>query len=384
MQEKLLQLLAEKGQSIWLDNISRSMLKSGDLQQLLEAGLRGLTSNPTIFEKAVCSSSSYDEQIRILLQQGKTVFEIYDALTIDDVQKAADIFLPVYEQSGGLDGYVSLEVNPTLAYKAKETIAEAQRLHKAVSRPNLMLKVPATSEGCLAIEALIACGVNINATLIFSLEQYIRTASAYIKGLRRYIESGGSAASLRSVASVFVSRIDNKVDKQLQELLAVETDRQKKAALEKLQGKAAVANSQVIYAAYRKIFAGADFSELENKGAHPQRVLWGSTSTKNPAYSDIKYVQELIAPDTVNTVPEKTLAAFLDHGAARIALSEDAAAAEAVIKALEENGIEVNAVCRQLLTDGVAAFEKSFHGLLAAIEQKAKQVFEQTTGELNR
>jgi transaldolase len=357
--------LGEFGQSIWFDYISRSLLRSGRLDELIRVGVTGMTSNPTIFDQAINSGSDYDAQIRELKKAGKSVFEIYDDITIKDIQAAADIFKPIYERSKGLDGYVSLEINPQLAYKTQETIEEGKRLAKKVNRPNVMFKVPATEAGYEAITALLAQGINVNVTLIFSLEQYEKTAASYLAGIKGLLKNKGAARQVRSVASVFVSRIDTAVDALLDKLAE-----NKEAA--RLKGKAAKANANLIYCSYAHIFAGDEFKELEKKGASIQRVLWGSTGTKNPAYSDIKYVAELIGKDTVNTVPEKTLEAFLDHGVVKGTCSAEVDEGQEVIDALQKLGIAINDICAQLLTDGVVAFERSFLSLLAAIEKKAK------------
>jgi len=365
MSKTTIEQLGEFGQSIWFDYISRSLLRSGRLNELIGLGVTGMTSNPTIFDQAINSGSDYDEQIRELKRAGKSIFEIYDDITIQDIQAAADAFRPIYERTTGLDGYVSLEINPQLAYKTKETIEEGKRLAKKVNRPNVMFKVPATEAGYAAITALLAQGINVNITLIFSLEQYEKTAASYLAGIKELLKNKGAAHEVRSVASVFVSRVDTAVDALLDKLPAA-----KVAA--SLKGKAAKANASLIYCAYARLFAGDEFKQLEKQGASMQRVLWGSTGTKNPAYSDIKYVAELIGKDTVNTVPEKTLEAFLDHGVVEETCSADADEPQQVIAALKKLGIDVDDICEQLLTDGVVAFERSFLSLLAAIEKKAK------------
>jgi transaldolase len=357
--------LGELRQSIWLDYISRSLLRSGRLNELIRMGVTGMTSNPTIFDQAINSGNEYDEQIRELKKAGKSVFEIYDDITIKDIQAAADMFKPIYERTKGLDGYVSLEINPQLAYKTEETIEEGKRLAKKVNRPNAMFKVPATEAGYEAIQALLAAGSNVNVTLIFSLGQYQKTAAAYLAGIKALLKNKGAARQVRSVASVFVSRIDTAVDALLDKLPDAK-------AAASLKGKAATANSNMIYCTYANIFAGDEFKRLEKQGATVQRVLWGSTGTKNPAYNDIKYVAELIGKDTVNTVPEKTLEAFLDHGVVKESCTADADEPQQVIKALQKLGIDIDDICAHLLTDGVVAFEKSFLSLLAAIEKKAK------------
>ena len=367
MAKTTIQKLDEFGQSIWLDNINRSMIKTGKLKEMLQEGLLGMTSNPTIFDKAI-SSAEYDEKIKELCVSGKSGFEIYDDLTVKDVQDAADIFKTVYEKTNGLDGYVSLEVNPKLALKKAETIEEAKRLHKKVNRPNVMLKIPATTEGFGAIEELVGQGINVNATLIFSLEQYKGTAQAYLRGIKKFAGKQGDLTKVRSVASVFVSRVVNIVDKLIDERMAGGGS----GSLQSLKGKAAVANSKRIFDEYTGIFSGHGFAELKKKGANPQRALWASTSTKNPAYSDIKYVTELTGKNTVNTLPDKTYAAFMDHGTVKDSLASGSKDANDAIEGLKKEGINVDSVCKKLLDDGVKAFEKSFESLLNTIETKTK------------
>ena len=365
--------LAQFGQSIWLDNINRNMLDSGQLKNMIEQGLLGMTSNPTIFEKAISSSVDYDTKIEELCHRGKSTFEIYDDLTVGDIQDAADMFLPVYQSTKGLDGYVSLEINPKLAYKTKETIEEGKRLYDKVNRSNVMFKVPATTEGFPAIEEFLACGININITLIFSLQQYINTAAAYARGVKRFIKSGGDASKVRSVASVFISRIDTAVDKMLDSLL-VKASSSQEEKINSLKGKAAVANTQLIYGRFLEISSSSEFEKLKHKGANIQRVLWGSTSTKNPAYSDTKYVTELIGKNSVNTVPFATFEAFLDHGQINEALTSDISWAEDVVLGLREVTIDIDEVCGKLLREGVISFENSFISLLQTIGSKQEKI----------
>lgn len=372
MAKTVIEGLFEFGQSIWLDNINRSMIQTGKLKEMIDLGLKGMTSNPTIFDRAISKSNLYDKHIEELQKKGKPTFEIYDDLTIKDIQDATDIFRTIYEETKGLDGYVSLEINPKLAYKTKETIEEGKRLYKKVNRPNLMLKVPSTKEGFKAIEELLACGININITLIFSVEQYINTARAYMRGIKLLLQNDGDISKIRSVASVFVSRIDTAVDDLMDELISKEKVQKNLSKLTSLKGKAAVANSALIYNKYLEIFSSDEFKQLQGKGANSQRVLWGSTSTKNPAYSDIKYVVELIAEDTVNTMPENTFGAFMDHGAVKEALASDISDAQNIINSFREFGIDINKVCDKLLQDGVVAFENSFVSLLKSIEEKEK------------
>ena len=363
--------LREFGQSVWFDNISRALIKSGRVKELIDLGVSGMTSNPTIFDRAVSSSSDYDEQIQQLKELGKSTFEIYDDLTVRDVQDAADIFKPVYEDTNGLDGYVSLEINPHLAMNTAETIEEGRRLHRKLNRPNVMFKVPAADEGYEAIETFLAEGMNINVTLIFSLEQYEKTAQAFLNGMSRLSEEKGDLSRTSSVASVFVSRVDTAVDKMIDERAATESDQAVKDELVSLRGMAAVANAKLIFQKSSEIFSGDPFMKLRDNGARVQRVLWGSTGTKDPSYSDIKYVEELIGKDTVNTAPEKTLEAFLDHGIVKEAVTSDQKGAQEIIEGLRSFGIDINRVCSRLLQDGIVAFQESFDSLLESIRVKA-------------
>ena len=356
-----IQKLNEFGQSIWLDNISRSMIDSGRLGQMIGLGLRGMTSNPSIFDKSIRLSSDYDKKIEQFHYPGRSAFQIYDELTVKDIQDAAGLLKKVYEATNGLDGYVSLEVNPKLAFNTKKTVKDAQRLFKKVDRANVMFKIPATDAGFEAIEILLAEGMNINATLIFSVQQYQRTAQAYLNGIKALAQKGKELKNVHSVASVFVSRIDTIVDNMID----------KKDGPESLKGKAAVSNSKLIFQKYLKAFSSDEFKELKKKGANIQRALWASTSTKNPAYSDIKYVTELIGKNTVNTLPENTLSAFLDHGVTKEALTSDISEAQSILDTLRTSGIDIDDVCTKLLKDGIIAFEKSFDLLLTSIDLKA-------------
>lgn len=371
---QIIHQLTEFGQSVWLDNISQSMIKSGKLKELIDLGLTGMTSNPTIFDKAIDSGTDYDQQISDLYRQGKSSFEIYDELTITDVQSAADLFLPAYQKTSGLDGYVSLEINPKLAYKAEETVEEGKRLHRKVNRPNVMFKVPATIQGFKAVEELTALGVNVNITLIFSVNHYVNTAQAYLRGIKRFLQNKGDAKRIWSVASVFVSRIDTLVDELLDSLIRLEKDQQRKEQALSLKGKAAVANSHLCYRKFVDIFSDAEFLKLKSQGVNLQRLLWGSTSTKNRAYSDIKYVTELIGKDTINTMPEQTFFSFMDHGEIKEALTRDTASSESILQALKTLGIDIDEVCEELLEKGVAAFDKSLDDLLNTIEKKTKSL----------
>ena len=374
MSKTRMQELGDLGQSLWLDNISRSMIKQGKLKGLIDQGLRGQTSNPTIFKQAISQSTDYDAKIVEMTGAGKSTFEIYDDLTIRDVRDACDLFKGVYESTNALDGYVSLEINPHLANTYEEQRDEGLRLWQKVNRPNLMIKVPGTRNGCRAFSDLLAKGVNVNVTLIFSAEQYQDVAWAYLNGMKRLSETTKDLSRVRSVASVFVSRIDTTIDKTLSDKAAATTDAALKAKYEALQGRAAVANSEIIFHKYGQLFAGPEFKALEALGAKTQRVLWASTGTKNPKYSDIKYITELIAKPTVNTVPDKTLEAFIDHGVNKIAMPGDVAGAQKTIQDLRAEGIDVGVVCLKLLEDGLVSFDQSFDELTQSIEEKAKRL----------
>ncbi|MDQ3184890.1 MAG: transaldolase [Pseudomonadota bacterium] len=368
-----LQEILRCGQSIWLDSISRDLINSGELQQLVsEDKLRGVTSNPTIFEQAIAHGNSYDDALRVLLQtdERQTDKALFEALAVADIRMATDVLRPIYDATDGGDGYVSLEVSPHLAYDTDATIAEAKRLWDAVQRPNLMIKIPATPAGIPAIAQSIAAGVNINVTLMFSLQHYADVAQAYIRGLGAKAESSPGTATGSgwpvSVASFFVSRIDGVVDPLLEKIGTP-------AALG-LRGKIAIANAKLAYQRFRETFHGEPFAALRSKGARIQRPLWGSTGTKNPAYSDVLYVEQLIGPDTINTLPPKTLAAFRDHGRVRETLTKDVAQAETDIALLQELNIDFDAVTRKLQDDGVAAFAASYDKLLAALKTKRQEI----------
>ncbi len=350
------------GQSIWLDYIDRRLLTGGELKRLVDIGVRGLTSNPTIFEKAVSESTDYDESIQAIVRAspGADANAICERLVVDDIQMAADALRLVYDESDGADGFVSLEVSPRLARDTAGTIAEAKRLWQEVNRPNLMIKVPGTREGVPAIEALIAEGVNVNATLLFSVAHYEAVARAYIRGVERRDNPSRAA----SVASFFVSRVDTVVDKAL--------ERAGTAEALALRGKTAIANTKVLYARFRETFGGQQFSDLRRRGARVQRPLWGSTSTKNPAYSDVLYIEGLIGPDTVNTMPPETLKAYLNHGAVQPSLLQGLDKAEQHLTKLARLGIDLRAMTEQLQVDGVAAFAASHDKLLAAIDRKRR------------
>lgn len=365
--------LASLGQAVWLDYIRRSFITSGGLQRLIDRGLRGLTSNPSIFEKAIGQSEDYDEAMKDLIAAGASIDEIYNALAVEDIRSAADLFFPVYEKTAGEDGYVSLEVNPLLARDTAGTLAEARRLWKQVDRPNLMIKIPATREGLPAITQAIAEGINVNVTLIFSLNRYAEVIEAYLKGLEIRAGEGLPLDSIASVASFFVSRVDTKVDRLLEEIMRREGPQAELAA--SLRGQAAVANARLAYQQFESVFNGPRFAGLRAKGARPQRPLWASTSTKNPQYSDILYVQELIAPHTVNTLPTDTLEAFEDHGeVVRTIRAEDYDGQRSVLQSLESLGISMEQVTWELEEEGVAAFAKSFEALIESIIDKRRRL----------
>ena len=351
--------LSDLGQAVWLDYIRRAFLTSGQLQEWVDRGLSGVTSNPSIFEKAIAGSADYDADLQPLVQVGRTAEEIYEALALEDIRLAADILRPVYDATNGLDGYVSLEVSPTLAHDTDGTVADARRLFAALGKPNVLIKVPATPEGIPAIEALIAEGININVTLIFSLAHYEAVADAYLSGLELLADSRGDLSKVASVASFFISRVDTAVDNALDEL-----------GEQELQGKIATANAKVAYARFQELFSGARWERLEALGARVQRPLWASTSTKNASYPDTLYVDGLIGPDTVNTVPPATLEAFLDHGTVASTLSVWADEARHQLARLTELHVDLDAITQRLQDDGVAAFAKSFEGLMASVEGK--------------
>ena len=354
------------GQSTWLDYIRREMLTTGELARLLKQGVTGLTSNPTIFEKAISGSTDYDRALAELVAAGKTPHEAFEALAIEDIQGAADILRAVYDDTAGADGYASIEVPPSLAHDTEATVSEARRLFSLIRRPNVMIKVPATAEGVPAVRTLIADGINVNVTLIFALDAYRSVIDAYMSGLEVLIASGKAASRVASVASFFVSRVDTAVDARLRALPG--------GVGAELTGTAAVANAQMAYAIFNEEFGSERFAPLRENGARVQRPLWASTSTKDPALSDTLYVDSLVGPDTVNTMPPATLDAVLDHGASLNALLGTEARARAVLDALRTAGIDMAEVTGQLLTDGVASFAKSYDDLIEGIEAKCAQL----------
>jgi transaldolase/glucose-6-phosphate isomerase len=368
--------LENHGQSVWLDFLARGFVAKGDLQKLIETdGVKGVTSNPSIFEKAIGSSDEYDGAIAKALKNGdRPVAELFEELAVEDIQHAADVLRPVYDQLKGTDGFVSLEVSPYLATDTKGTIAEAERLWKDVGRKNLMVKVPATPEGLPAIQQLIGEGISINITLLFSQKVYIQVAEAYLAGLEKVVARGGDPSRVASVASFFVSRIDSAVDKQLDEKIARANDPSEKDRLAALKGKVAVANAKLAYQEYKHLFSGPRWEKLAAKGARPQRLLWASTGTKNKDYSDVLYVEELIGPNTVNTMPPATLEAFRDHGKPRDSLEENIEDAKRVLVELEKSGISLDAITAELVKDGVKLFADAADKLYGAVAHKRATV----------
>jgi transaldolase len=351
--------LSALGQSVWIDSLSRESIRAGHLQTLIdEDAVVGATSNPTIFQKAMSAGDAYDEQLRELASDGAE--QAFWALAEQDIREACDLFRPTWDGGLGRDGYVSLEVDPRLAYDSLHTFREAIRLHEAVDRPNLLVKIPATQPGLAAIEDVISKGRSINITLIFSLKRYAEVAESYIRGLERLVAEGGDPSKVASVASFFVSRIDTEADRRLEEI----------GGHENLKGRLAVANAKLAYRHYQHIFHGPRWDYLAGKGATPQRVLWASTSTKNPNYPDTLYVDELIGPDTINTMPEETVRAFQDHGSPRPSLQEGLSAAQSVFDELAEAGVDYDDVTDTLEREGVEKFEASFHELLDALAAK--------------
>jgi transaldolase len=360
-----LEQLAEQGQSVWVDFLSREFVEGGDLQGLIDQGVRGVTSNPTIFQGAIADGDAYDEQLREILKQETEPKEIFLQLAVRDIQGACDLLRQVHDEGGGKDGWVSLEVDPNLAHDTQGTIEEAKRLQALVDRKNLFVKIPATKEGLPAIEESIACGIPINVTLIFSLERHREVAEAYLRGLERLVERGGDPGLVASVASFFVSRVDTEVDKRLDEI----------GGHDELGGKLAIANAKLAYQTYEEIFSGDAWKALEAKGASVQRCLWASTSTKNPDYPDTVYVEELVGPETVNTMPRELIEAVLDHGKVRgNTIEEHLEGARKVFEDLKAAGVDYDDVVETLEREGVEKFAKSFKELFADVEAKRDQL----------
>ncbi|MGH2402149.1 MAG: transaldolase [Candidatus Limnocylindria bacterium] len=365
MTNALQRLHAEQDQSPWIDFIDRDLLRSGKLEQMVADGIRGLTSNPTIFAKAV-ATGQYDELIRREIDAGDDARQIYEEIAVADVGDAADVLRSVYDDSKGTDGFASIEVEPDLADDSEATLARAKELWSRLERPNVFIKIPATEAGIPAIEGAIAEGININVTLMFSVEVYERVARAYIAGLRKLHQRGSDLSRVASVASFFVSRVDTKIDKELDELGT-------RGALE-ARGRAAIANAKLAYESYQRIFGGDEFADLRAAGAQVQRCLWASTSTKNPDYRDIIYVEELIGPETVDTMPLDTIKAFVDHGKVERTLDRDVDGARQAIREVEAQGISLERVTDELIAEGVASFAKSFDELISTIESKREEL----------
>lgn len=369
-----LQRLHAAGQSIWLDFIDRNLLASGTLARRIEEdALTGMTSNPTIFEKALADGNAYDADL-LAAAPGATAGDLFETVAASDVRAACDIFRPVYDRTDAVDGYVSLEVSPGSANDANQTVAEARRLWSLVGRPNLMIKVPGTEAGATAARRLIAEGINVNVTLLFAVDAHARIIEAYLAGLEDRVAAGKPVDRIASVASFFVSRVDSEIDKRLDALIAASDDEADRSRLAALKGRAAIANAKMAYRLFQERFSGDRWERLADQGAHVQRPLWASTSTKNPSYRDVVYVEELIGPDTVNTMPPQTLEAFRDHGETRRSVDEDVADAERLLRDLEDVGIPMRGVTDQLLGEGLASFGKSFDTLIAGLEAKSRDL----------
>jgi transaldolase len=370
----LLTIESEYGQSIWMDNLSRDLLESGELAKLITTrGVLGITSNPAIFEKAIVGNAIYDTEIKAGIQANKSLNDIYESLIFSDIRRACDILLPVYKQTNGIDGYVSIEVPPTIATDTKSTISEARRYHVAIDRPNVMIKIPGTPEGLPAAEQMISEGVSINVTLLFSVESYIETAWAYIRGLETRAAKGEEISSISSVASFFLSRIDTNIDAKLDRLIKTLTDPAKIEKISALKGKTAIANAKIAYQEYKKIIATDRWQQLEAKGARVQRLLWASTGTKDPSYSDVMYVDGLVGDNTVNTLPPNTLEACADHcdPASRIEAGVDEAYQLLASLKDPDVNIDLDAVMDELLIDGLDKFVKPFDSLMKSLASKA-------------
>ena len=366
-----IQKLRKLGQSVWIDNVSRGLIKSGDLQKLIDSGVTGLTSNPSIFEKAISGGADYDDAMVVLARGGKSTADILEALVIEDIRDVADLLRPIYDATGGRDGYASLEVNPHLAADTERTVAEARRLFAELNRPNVMIKVPATPEGIPAVRQLIGEGINVNITLIFALDVYAKVREAYLDGLDKLASTGVDVSKVGSVAYFFVSRVDSAIDSQLVDKISGGA-----AGLKELLGKAAIANAELAYREFNDTFGQSRFANLRSKGTNVQKPLWASTSVKNPSYSDVLYVESLIGEHTVNTLPDVTLDAFLDHGKPKITLTSGVDEAAKALQSLQSAGVSMEQVTFKLLADGVKAFADSFDALLGNVGPKRLQLLE--------
>jgi len=379
MTNPLLQLKT-LGQSVWYDTVDRAQLDNGLFKRMLdEDGVAGVTSNPTIFQKSISQGNAYDEQITQLVREKKSTSEIYEALAIRDIRTVADLLLPIYEKANRQDGFVSLEVSPDLAHDSEATLEEARRFWKLVDRPNLMIKIPATPEGIPVVRQTLTEGMNINITLIFSIEDYHKVADAYISALEERNAEGKDISHIASVASFFVSRVDTLVDQLLENKIKASNDSTEQQKLKSLEGKAAIANARLVYQDFKNIFHSPRFETLKHSGAHVQRPLWASTSTKNPAYRDVLYAEELVGPDTVDTMPLETIENFRDHGKVRLSVEDDIQQARDEFAELEKVGIHYDQVTQQLQDEGVQKFADSFHELFKGIESK-KQTIQSKTG----
>lgn len=370
--------IKDYGQSIWMDNLTRDLIQSGELKRMIqEQGLRGLTSNPAIFEKAINGNKIYDADIEAGIRAKKPLLDIYESLIFADIRNACDLFMSVYEESGGLDGYVSIEVPPNIANDTEKTIQEARRYYKEIGRPNVMIKIPGTSAGLPAVEAVIADGINVNVTLLFSVQSYVNTAWAYIRGLEKRVEKGEDISKIASVASFFLSRIDSAIDAQIDAKLAKGADMlAQEAKLREVKGKVAIANAKVAYQEYKKIINDPRWLVLKEKGANVQRLLWASTGTKNPEYSDVMYVDELVGADTVNTLPPATIDACADHCDVAPRIDTDVEEAYNVIESLNDPDIDINLanVMSELLEDGIQKFIQPFESLMASLQEKVDRL----------
>src|SRR3954454_20420337 len=361
MSKSRLHELSERGQSVWIDSLAREMIESGELERLIaEDAVVGVTTNPSIFQKAFDSGDSYDEQMRAEMENEDDDREVFFRLAVTDVQNACDVLRPTWDDGSGRDGWVSLEVDPNIAFDTEKTTEDARRLNKMVDRPNVFIKIPATEAGLKAIEDSIAAGIPINVTLICSLERHRAVAEAYIRGLERFVEDGGDPSTLASVASFFVSRVDTEADKRLDDI----------GGHDELKGKLAIANAKLAYQTYEEVFSGERWQKLADKGASAQRCLWASTSTKNPDYRDVLYVEELIGPDTVNTMPLETVEAFQDHGEVAETLEQEVDEARSLLKQLDEAGVDYDDVTRVLEEEGVQKFSDAFKELLEGMAKK--------------
>ncbi|HEY9674854.1 MAG TPA: transaldolase [Waterburya sp.] len=374
----IFQIEQNYGQSIWMDNLNRTLFESGELKKLIEErGVVGITSNPAIFEKAIVGNAIYDADIEAGIGDGKSVQEIYESLVFDDIRHACDILRPVYESSNGLDGYVSIEVPPIIANDTEKTIEEARRYFSQIGRENVMIKIPGTAEGLPAVEQVISEGINVNVTLLFSVDSYVETAWSYIRGLEKRAAQGEDISNIASVASFFLSRIDNNIDARIDKKLAAGTDRiEKKAKLEAVKGKIAIANAKIAYQKYKEIIQSDRWKALAEKGAKVQRLLWASTSTKNPEYSDVMYVDELIGPDTVNTLPPNTIEACADHCSPANRVETGVEEAHNLMESLKDPDIDINIdeVMHELLDDGIDKFVKPFESLMSSLQEKVQKL----------